>query len=134
MLLYRLSKCLKAAVVGVVSIVLPAVFFPANFNFGDNLWQIPVVLFFISVSTLLLFEFMLRKYLNNSSVLSSIVLALVFAVLALGFYALPFKINQVNIELSFKIFLFMPVSFTIAGIVVSRIVSSKTLVILQKEI
>lgn len=131
----RLVKCIKAWGVGIAVMGLPVVFLYPNLIVGNEVWQIPVLLFAILFPALLFFDFVSRKYLRHSYCRRALVLIVLFVLSELEFYSIPFGISQVKIELNLLLVLIL-LSFTIiaAALVIQIMKLKNDLVIIQKEI
>lgn len=131
----RLIKCLKAWGAGIGVMGLPVVFLYPNLIVGNEVWQIPVLLFAILFPALLFFEFVSRKYLRHSYSRRILVLIILLALSEVEYYSLPFGLNQVKFELSLLPTIIMLLFTILAAAIVNEILKlTNELVIVQKEI
>ena len=134
-MLSRLIICIKAWGAGIGVMALPLLFLRPICVVGNNIWQIPVLLFSILFPALLIFDFLSRKYLRHSTYRRILVLTVLLVLSELEFYSLPFRINQFQIEFTFVPVLLLMFFTILAALLLVQIMKQKNnLVIIQKEI
>ena len=114
---------------------LPLLFMQTSFVIGNKLWQIPVLLFSILFPALLFFDFISRRYLHRCFIKRIVVLTLLLLLSEMEFYALPFSINQVEMEFTvLAVLLILLFTLLAALLLVHIMVQKNKIVIVQKDI
>lgn len=131
----RLIRCIKCWATGTVIMGFPMLFFYSEFNIGNEIWKMLIVLFFVLFPVLFCLESIFHRYHFFSKRLQFAVLSLFFILAEIELYYLPWNFTQLEYNGNWVSSATIAAFAVIAAFVVSRIlVPQKNLIIVQKEI
>ena len=114
---------------------LPFLFLKPNMVVGNELWQIPVLLFSILFPALLLYDYVSRTYMRKCFKRRVCILTGILVLSELEFYSLPFRISQIRMEFEMTTVLVLFLFTLLAAILLALIMVQKNgIVIIQKDI
>jgi hypothetical protein len=131
----RLFKCIKAWILWMLIMAIPASIFKHAFFVEASKWDIVLGIFLISFPILLLCENLLYKFFRYLRRFQFLILLLIFILSEFIYSNLPGNISRVNYEetwLSNVVFILFTVFA--AGLINKFIFKQKRIVIVQKEI
>lgn len=131
----RLFKCIKAWILWILIMVIPASIFRESFYIDTNIWDVLLTLFIVSFATLLFCENLLHlfnRFLNRFQFLTLSMILVLFELICKNLPSEIINMKYNDTWLSNSVFILFTL---LASLVISRyIFNRKSLVIIEKEI